>query len=139
MKRNDRHAIAIQVRLAQQFQNSALRACDTIRRHAARRIDCENKQGALLVFQQLVTQRLRINGCQTSFKTNKRTQRRVNRNTRTRIPERHRARVPAASLDQRRFASTRATALRQRLFFALVSREGYTVHDRFTRTAVVTS
>ena len=25
------------------------------------------------------------------------------------------------------------------VFFALVSREGYTVHDRFTRTAVVTT
>jgi hypothetical protein len=25
------------------------------------------------------------------------------------------------------------------IFFALLSREGYTVHDRFTRTAVVTT
>ena len=53
VKRNNRHAVAIQIRLSQQLENRALRARDAIRRHAARRVDRKNKQVPCLCFSNL--------------------------------------------------------------------------------------
>jgi hypothetical protein len=49
MKGNDRNTVAIQIRLAKQLQNRALRARDTIGGHAAGCIDRKYKKSALLV------------------------------------------------------------------------------------------
>src|ERR1044072_3074345 len=98
MKRNDRDAVAVQVRLAEQLENRALRARNAICSHATRCVDCKNEQSALLVLQQLVSQRLRIDGRESPFESDARTQRRLDRAARARASVRPHAELSSAAV-----------------------------------------
>jgi hypothetical protein len=70
---------------------------------------------SLLVFEQLVAQRLRTHGQRTLFQTNERAQRGVERDASARAFERDWQRVSPALLDKCRFSSTRTPAQQSRL------------------------